>query len=240
MTMELAPRSNRSAALHRLSALSPLTQEDRRRLHQAEGDLTFVQPHRDLIREGEPISGPRVIVDGWAYRALLVPDGRRQIIDIVVPGELIGMCTRRNPVAVATTTALTRVTTCPAPIAESDDISSGLKQAYAIGAALEEAYFCRHIRRLGRMNAYERVSDWLLELYDRLAMSGLAHGDDFTMPLTQELMGDLLGLTSVHVNRTIKALREDGLVTIGTKRVRIHNREKMRRLVCYEPVKPVF
>ena len=228
-----------SAVATRLAALAALTAEDHARIDEALCRCTALRPRRDLVVEGEPITGARLLVEGWAFRSHLVPNGHRQIIDFVLPGELIGMCARRDPIGVATTTTLTEVTTCPVPIPDPADGRSGLAQAYAVSAAIGEAHLCRQITRLGRMSAYERVTDWLLELHDRLLLAGLAGADEFAIPLTQELIADALGLTSVHVNRTIRALRESGLATVGAKRVRLHNRDQMQRLVCYTPVQAV-
>jgi CRP-like cAMP-binding protein len=225
--------------LARLDALAPLTANDQKRINEALARCTVVQPRRDLVRQGERIAGARLLVTGWAFRTNLVQDGYRQIIGFVLPGELIGMCARSNAVGVATTTTLTEVATCPVPIPDPNDPRSGLSQAYAVSAALEEAYLCRQITRLGRMSASERLADWLLELHDRLRLAGIAVHDQFELPLTQELIADVLGLTSVHVNRTIKFLRESGTVTVGARRVTIHDRKEMERMVCYSPVKVV-
>lgn len=225
-----------SAALTRLSTLASLTTGDKARLNEALAASTVVAPRRDLVVEGEPIAGPRLLVQGWAFRTHLVSSGHRQIIDFVLPGEVIGLCARRNPVGVATTTTLTEAVTCPVPMPDPADEQSGLSEAYAVSAALGEAYLCRQVTRLGRMSASERMTDWLLEIHDRLLLAGLAGPDEFDMPLTQEAISDALGLTSVHVNRTVRTLREAGLVTVGAKRVKIHDRTEMQRLVCYTPV----
>lgn len=228
-----------SATANRLAALVGLGADDRARIARAEQDGLAIRAHRDIVREGQAIGNPTIMVEGWAFRSQLVPSGQRQILGFILPGEMMGICTRRNPVAVSTITTLTSVVVCPAPQPLADDAHSGLAQAYSIGAALEEAYLCRQITRLGRMNAYERVVDWLLELNDRLALAGIADANGFAFPLTQELIADALGLTTVHVNRMIRALRESGMVTIGARTVKIHDRRQMERLVCYTPVKVV-
>lgn len=225
-----------NSVLTRLAALAPLTAGDQGRINDAVAARTVVPPRRDLVSEGKRITGACLLVDGWAFRTHMVQSGYRQIIGLVLPGELIGMCTRRNAVGVATTTTLTEVVTCPAPMPDLTHELSGLSQAYAVSAALEEAYLCRQITRLGRMSAFERLADWLLETHDRLLLAGIATHDEFELPLTQELIADVLGLTSVHVNRTIKLLRECGLVTVGARRVKIQDRKEMERVVCYSSV----
>lgn len=228
-----------SGAVARLSSFAALTSDDCARIRSSEREQSWVQRHRDLIRVGDPVAGPIMVAGGWAYRGHLLPDGRRQIIDLILPGEVINICFRQDPLAVVTITTLTEVVTFPAPRPDPNDAASGLAQAYAVSAAIEEAHLCRQVRRLGRMSAYERMIDWLLETHDRLALTGMVDGADFTLPLTQEAIGDLLGLTSVHVNRTLKALRDDGMATAASRVVRLHDRARMERVVGYKPVRTV-
>ncbi|TCU51850.1 CRP-like cAMP-binding protein [Novosphingobium sp. PhB57] len=238
--MTMSAQYPRNSVLTRLAALAPLTASDERHINNAVAAGTVLPPRRDLIREGERITIARLLVDGWAFRTHLVQNGYRQIIGLVLPGELIGTCAHLNAVGVVTTTTLTEVVTCLVPMPDPTDEHSGLSQVYAMSVALEEAYLCRQITRLGRMSASERLADWLLEVHDRLLLAGNASHDEFELPLTQEMIADVLGLTSVHVNRTIQLLRKSGLVTLSARRVIILDRKEMERVVCYSPVKVVF
>jgi CRP-like cAMP-binding protein len=71
-----------------------------------------------------------------------------------------------------------------------------------------------HIVRLGRQSAYERTAHLFLELRERLAVVGMIQGDTFVLPLTQDQMAEILGLSVVHVNRTLQQMRRDGLIEI--------------------------
>ena len=194
-------------AVRRLSALAPLGAADIAALGEAMAHPRIYSPRRELIAEGHPIAGPTLILSGWAARQRILPDGRRQFLSFLLPGDLIGMCYQREPLAVSTVTALTAVTTCPAPQG-----IPGLDEAYRVSRALEEAYLLSHIVRLGRLDAEERIGDLLLELHERLSLAGLASREGFDIALTQEMLGDALGLTSVHVNRMLQLLRGAGEV----------------------------
>lgn len=203
---ELAP------VIRRLSAIATLGPADIDRL-QAAVDKPHVQPaRREFVTEGEALHHPRIMLSGWACRTHLLHDGRRQVLSFLLPGDLLNMCNYPNPVAEASVLALTEVVTCPAPMPAMEDTS--LAAAYAASAAMGEHYLLRQITRLGRFNAYERVADWLMEIRERQTLAGIADGNRFQMPLTQEVIADALGLTSVHMNRTIQALRSDGLLEL--------------------------
>ena len=124
---------------------------------------------------------------------------------------------------------------CRAPEA---GLSPTLARAYALNDALERAYLFAQITRLGRLNAHERLADFLLELQERFALAGLVRGDgQFEMPLTQEALADVLGLTPVHVNRVVQHSRRDGWLEWRAKRVTIHDPEQLAVLVGRQPAR---
>jgi CRP-like cAMP-binding protein len=196
-----------SPAVERLARLAPIGAEGRKALEEAARERHRASPRTELLREGKPIARPKLMLAGWAARVRMLDDGRRQFMNMVLPGDLIGLCRQRRPVAVSTIVALSEVHWCHAPDAEPD---SGLAEAYAASGAFEEAVLLAQITRLGRMTAAERICDFLLELRARLGLAGLASDTSFDMPLTQEMLSDALGLTSVHVNRVVQSLRRDG------------------------------
>jgi CRP-like cAMP-binding protein len=198
--------------LTRLSALAPLDDADRALLQVAARAEHVVPARREILREGQAIKQAMLLMDGWAYRVAFLPDGRRQILHFLVPGDAIGLCRHRDPVATTTIVAQTDVRLCPAPRPRAGQGHEGLAEAYALASAREEAQLLRHITRLGRLTAQERIIDWILETGDRLVRCGLGSRESFPLPITQEMLADLLGLTSVHVNRMLQALKRDNLL----------------------------
>jgi CRP-like cAMP-binding protein len=93
----------------------------------------------------------------------------------------------------------------------------------------------RNIVRLGRLSAYERIADWLLEMYERLGSAGLTRGNSFEMPLTQETLADALGLTTVHVNRTLQSLRLNGVLSVYARTVVLHDLASLEQLLDRRP-----
>jgi CRP-like cAMP-binding protein len=223
------------SAITRLAALTTLEDTDLAALHKAAAGLRRIAARRELIGLGQPIAGASLLLSGWACRVSTLSDGRRQIVSLILPGDLIGAYRQCNPVAASTILALTEVTVMPAPKPRPDQSGSGLAEAYALSGAWDEAYLLRNITRLGRMSAYERTADLFLEMHDRLSLAGLTRGNTFPMPLTQQVLADTLGLTTVHVNRTLQAMRQDGSVTIGGGTVELHDRERLAAAVDRRP-----
>lgn len=124
-----APFFPQSPALLRLRRLAPLDAAAVQMLEAALADAYRAPARRDFVVEGEPITGPRLIASGWAARVRIMPDGRRQLVSFLLPGDLIGICRHPSPVAVSTVTALTDVTLCLAPRLAR---SPSLDQAYAV------------------------------------------------------------------------------------------------------------
>ena len=217
-----------------LARLARLDGSEIEALRMAESRQRRAPARRELIAEGEPIRERQALLAGWAYRQRILIDGRRQVLSFLLPGDLIGVCQHTNPLAATTILAINELTIGPVPTA---DPGSGLSEAYARSAALEEHYFLNQITRLGRLDAYERLADWLLEIRERLALAGLAITDQFPLPLTQEMLADAPGLTSVHVNRTLQTMRRDGLIVLRGGMISFPDRNRLEKLVDYRPAR---
>ena len=205
-------------AVTRLSALAQLDENALRALERAIVSSVTDRPRAELLSEGQQIGAALLVVEGWAARVRILPDGRRQFLGFLLPGELMGMCPHPRPLALSTVIAITPVRTCRAP---DPALFPALGEAYAVSKALEEAHLLAQITRLGRLNALERLGDVMLELLERLALGGQVRNATFGMPLTQEMLSDVLGLTPVHVNRMVQQARRLGWFEWRAKRVTI-------------------
>ncbi|WP_343526066.1 Crp/Fnr family transcriptional regulator [Sphingomonas sp.] len=229
MTMEPdMPDGLSAAAIRRLSSLTTLNGADIALLHGAAANPRTYPVRHTFLTFGRPVAEPLLVLQGWAARVRVLPDGRRQFMSFYLPGEVIGNVHQDMPIASATVVALTECVVCVAPAAPT---GSGLAQAYAIGDALHEAYLLGHVVQLGRLNAQERISDFLLEIYERLSLAGLTMSGSFEMPLTQEMLADALGLTPVHVNRMIQQARRDGELMWKSGRILLRDPERTARTI---------
>ncbi len=208
-----------------------LSNEDREAIRNLPFTVRTVPPATYLSREGEPPSFCAVVVSGYAFRHKITGSGARQIVSLHIPGEALDFqslslaCTDHN-IQTLTHTELAMV-----PMAAMRDLSAARP---AIGKAIlrqllvESSIFREWIVNVGRRSARERLAHLLCEFACRLDAQGLSvPGGHYELPMTQEQIGDALGLTSVHVNRSIKALSEEGLLT---RKGRILSFPDIRRL----------
>jgi CRP-like cAMP-binding protein len=192
-----------------------------------------------ILSEGAEITAAHVILSGWASRVRQLADGRRQVIGILLPGDLIGLCMRERPLALTAITALTAVRTVEAHelLAAWRDTRHlpNLSEALEITAAEEEYYLLAQTVRLGRQTAYERIAHFFCELEYRLAGRNLSVAGSFAMPMTQETIADAVGLSVVHVNRTLQQMRREQLIELSKGRLSLTNIAAMRAAAEFRP-----
>jgi CRP-like cAMP-binding protein len=174
---------------------------------------------------------------GWLARYKILHNGSRQIIDFILPGQLVGLSACLFQRALYSVVAITKATLLTIPFEMVDEAFErypALAKALFRSAALEGAILGEHLIDAARRSAYQRVSHLLLELLVRLNHGQSSDEMSFSLPLTQELIADALGLTPVHVNRTLRALREDRLIAMDGRSIRILDFEALALLSDFE------
>lgn len=219
----------------RLNLLSPGL-SDTIGMAQHRFSARMVRARREILREGEMPTGIPALRSGWAALARHFPDGRRQLQHILVPGDLLSV-DRDTPYAVSVV-ALTPVALVDLDVPHGPD-GDVFGPALRRHALLTVGYLLNATARLGRQSALERFAHLLLELRERLSDVGLAGPSRFDMPLTQEMLADTLGLTSVHVNRTLQSMRQQGLIALSGREVTLLQPEGLARLADYHPAAAV-
>jgi CRP-like cAMP-binding protein len=233
----LAPRPL-EPVLRRLRLLAPLNDTEQELVRQLGERRERHAPGEELIAEGQVARRARFVVTGWACRQRVLPDGRRQIFGFALPGEAIGLAERPAAPALGSTVALTALETVDAePVLEAAQSgrAPGLARALQQGQFLDQALLLDHMVRLGRQTAYERVAHFLLELQNRLQVAGLGDQQRFPLPLTQEIMADVLGLSIVHVNRTLQQLRREKLIELRSGVAILLQRDLLVSISDYRP-----
>ena len=196
-----------------------------------------VRKGRDVVISGNHYDCVYVNHDGWLARYKILHRGSRQIIDFILPGQVFGLQAslfKRSLYSVATITDATLSTIPCNMVDDVFDRNMPLAKALFWSAAYETVILGEHLIDAARRSAYERVSHLLLELLVRL---NVVHSSDqmtFSIPLTQEHIADALGLTPVHVNRTLRALREDKLIAMDGRSVTILDYEALSLLSDFE------
>lgn len=179
----------------------------------------------DIVEQGETSREFCLIVGGWAVQYELLEDGSRQILDFLLPGSIAGFQPDGEGLSPHFVQALTDVQACRfSKEGFLDAAQSNPALALRLAAIAGQSHY-RSLRRLtliGRRTAKERVAVLLFELYRRARRWSLApREDEIVLPLTQEHIGDALGLTNVHVNRMLRELREEGVLVLKRGMLRL-------------------
>jgi CRP-like cAMP-binding protein len=196
-----------------------------------------VRKGKDVLISGNHYDCVYVNHDGWLARYKILHNGSRQIIDFILPGQVFGLQACLFQRALYSVVTITGSTLSTIPFDVVDHVFERnlmLAKALFWSAGYEAAILGEHLIDAARRSAYERVSHLLLELFVRLNRVQLTHEMTFSIPLTQELIADALGLTTVHVNRTLRALREDKLIAMDGHAVTILDFEALSLLSDFE------
>jgi CRP-like cAMP-binding protein len=192
---------------------------------------------RDIVVNGGHSNCVYFNHDGWLARYKILHRGSRQIVDFILPGQIFGVpaCLFQHaPYSVLTITETT-VSAIPFDIVDHVfERDPALANAVFRSVVQESAILGEHLIDTGRRSAYERVGHLLLELLVRLNRTPVGREMTLSIPLTQELIADALGLTAVHVNRTLRALREDKLIAMDGRSITIMDFEKLSLLSDFE------
>ena len=203
--------------LRRLRSLACLEDGD---LELAAAGLGSPVQHRAWVDLGD--DGGRVcrfLVSGWACRVHVTPWGARQILDVLLPGDAIGFA-RGQPEGLWRVLALTPGSVCDATdlralAPEEDPAHARLAQAAAVLERERTERMLDHMGRIGGGTAYQALGHLFLELRARLAVVGLIEDERCPMRLTQKVLAETLGITSVQVNRVLGQFRREGLIMMG-------------------------
>lgn len=215
-----AQRAVEKSYVRRLKRFCALQEEDLAALEARLGRVEAYSAGKDLELTGAP---PLFLLSGWACLAHSLRDGRRQILAFLLPGDGIGfdLLTRsqRSVEAIALTPLKVRYAQ-PGFTATTERLG----RAFAGAAAAQQARMIDQMVRLGRQTAYERMAHLLLELHGRLVEIGETRGESFHLPVKQEILADALGLSLVHVNRTLQQMRRDRLIDMRGAQVTLLDR----------------
>ena len=226
------------AVASKLEAFTKLSSDDRTALAQVSRNFRYVDARRDVISEGDKPRHVHLVLDGWGCRYKQLPDGKRQIVSLFVPGDFcdvnvyilrsmdhsIGAITRLK-VAMITPEEMNALT------AERPRITQALWWHELVTQAIQREWTLN----LGQRSAYERLGHLLVELYLRLAAVNRAADGRCDFPLTQNDLADATGLTSVHVNRTLQELRRDELIELERKQLHILDLERLMDVSMFNP-----
>jgi CRP-like cAMP-binding protein len=225
------PRHPLELLLRNLELRVPLPDADRKAILALPYNMKTLEPATYTVREADSPELCAVLVSGFAYRQKLTGDGARQIVALQIPGDALDFQNLFLDVSDHNVQMLTRGEV--AYLARSD-LQNLARTRPAIGHAIlvkilvEASIFREWVLNVGRRESRSRLAHLLCELAIRLEALGLTEEYGYELPMTQEQLADALGLTPVHVNRTLKALEAEGLVIRNKRNIAFPDWERMR------------
>jgi CRP-like cAMP-binding protein len=224
--------------LKKLRARDTISAEEEQAVRGLVAEVIEVQQDRTIVRHGEQLNQSMLLLSGWLARAKDLPSGQRQIAELHVAGDfadLHGFTLKRLDHDVISMTRC-RIALVPHDrLKELTDKQPHLARVYWAMTNIDAAIQREWTLSLGRRSAIARMAHLLCELNVRLGIVGLSDNNSFDFPLTQVEFGECLGLTSVHVNRTLQELRRRELIEIQSRRVRIFDFEALKGVAEFDP-----
>jgi len=218
-------------------SLCPPDPEQREWLYEFKIGEVEVAKGKQLFSQGQPPSGVFTVLRGILMRFRLLEDGRRQILNFLFPGDLVGLQGAFDDPMANAVEALTPAVLCHFPRERFFElVTTHPRLSYDVIwlAGREELALEEHLIALGQRTAAERMAYLAVWLVQRGEDTGLARDGSLEVTITQSQIADMLGLSLVHTNRTLQGLRRDGLVQWNLSRIIVPDMEAARRFAQFE------
>ena len=220
----------------KLQLFGELSVADRDLLDDVVSSPFTVAAHQDLIREGDRTENVHVILSGLACRNQILPDGKRQITAFLLPGDFCDLHVFILKTMDHTLTTLGPVVFARVPRTTILELLKRPELARALWWAtlVDEAVLRAALVNVGTRSAEKRIAHLLCELHMRMLVMGLVQGGKFDLPLTQLDISNAVGISTVHANRSIQALRRKELILANTKSVTILDVERLQQFAGFD------
>ena len=225
------------ALSRKLGAFAALKPEDITMLACFQGPRTLISAGKEIVYEGQHGHAAYVLREGWVCSYKRLQDGARQVIDVQVPGDFLGLRSLLLRKCDHSFVALTDIEVSRI-IAERlwDTLRSTPRLAAAVMWAIsrDQAMVAEHLVSVGRRDALSRTAHFLLELGARIRLVERGLPDGFECPLSQNTLADALGITAIHLNRVLRQLREANLLVFRDGFVTFLNIERLIEITGFD------
>lgn len=221
----------------KLAGYSSLSPDDVALLEGTVSSARALPANYDLVMEGDKPGPTFVVLDGWACRYKMLPNGSRQILAFLLPGDSCDLHVSlldRMDHSIGTLTQSQVAAVSAERVGRLFDATPTLARALGRAQLVDEVVMRAWIVNMGRRDSVERVAHLMLELYVRLRNIGLTSQGSCRMPLTQTMLADALGLTPVHLNRVLRTLRERDVMTLALGTLHIRNVAELVRIAGFD------
>jgi CRP-like cAMP-binding protein len=221
----------------KLQCFATLSEGDVAALVAATANVRSYAPRHDLIREGDRPGHVFVVLEGWVCRYKILPNGTRQILAFLMPGDCcdlnIGLLAEMDH-SIQTIGPARVATIERAAMDALLDSRRGIAKAMYKSQLIDEGTMRAWITSMGRRASIERVAHLMCELYLRARNIGLTSETELELPLSQSLLADSLGMTAVHLNRVLKQLRLTGAMTLKRGSLTIADPSKLVQIAGFD------
>lgn len=224
--------------VHRNRAGGDLSSVERAVLEAAISETRRLPAGHVIVHQGEPVNSSTLLVQGLMTRHMDGRDGRRHLVGVHVPGDFVDLHAYALKKLDHDVGALTEVQVAIVPHARLERIQAmhgHLTRRLWFLTLLDAAMHRQWVYRLSSLNAVERVAHFLCEINARLMAIGASDGRSFALSMTQADIGEVCSLTNVHVNRVLRQLREEGLVSMKSSLVEIHDLRALAAAGQFQP-----
>jgi CRP-like cAMP-binding protein len=237
----MPPAPNLLAAtrlIRKLESIATLTDAERQAIESLPVRLHHLDARQDIVRDGDKPTHCCLVLDGWTCRYKLLSEGKRQIFAFHIAGDIPDLQSLHIHTMDHSLATLTKATVAFIPHESLRELTAGHPNIAALlwrDTLIDAGIFRAWMVGMGRRSAYEQVAHLFCELYLKLQAVGLAEGYRCSMPITQVDLADALGLTSVHVNRVLKDMRGNALITLRGNALVIEAWDELLRVSEFDP-----
>jgi CRP-like cAMP-binding protein len=226
------------AHLKKLRQRDDVSPEEEQAIRDAISGTRDVAPHRVAVRPGEELSVSLLLLDGMIGRYKDLRDGGRQISQLHVAGDFVdlhGFTLKRLDHGLLALTPCRFATMPHDRLRVMTERYPHLMRVYWLMTNIDAAIHREWTVSLGRRSALSRMAHLFCEIRERLDVVGLTPNNSYEFPLTQQELGECLGLTAVHVNRTLQELRRRGLIEVENRRAKILDLPRLKSEGDFDP-----
>jgi CRP-like cAMP-binding protein len=227
------------ALFMKLDRYEPISAQEKAFLASAISRILDYMPGQDIVQEGDQPDESTIIVSGFAGRFKILPEGTRQILAFHIPGDFCDLHSFLLARMDHGIEALSKCTVAKLPhtaLAEIVERFPRLTRVLWWDTAIDAAIHREWMISMGRRSAYEQIAHLLCEMHVRLRFVGLVADSSFDLPINQEELGDAFGLSSVHVNRMLQALRRANLIVTAGRSITIPDLAALKEAAGFDPI----
>jgi len=224
--------------VRKLESIATLSDQERQAIERLPVRINHLDARQDIVRDGDKPSHCCLILDGWACRYKLLSQGKRQILSFHIAGDIPDLQSLHIHTMDHSLATVTRATLAFIPHESLRELTAEHPGSAALlwrSTLIDAGIFREWMTGIGRRAAFERIGHLFCEMYVKLQAVGLADEYRCPLPITQTDLADALGLTSVHVNRVLKDMRGQALITLRSQTLVIEAWDELKRIAEFDP-----